>query len=159
MGKTRRCSQSSDKYAEPQSPATGHGRLPVIEELRSAFAQFRAAHPCGTRIPDSLRAAAINAIRNGVEPAWVRNACGISADQLVYWINAMYQAPKEQPDDTAIAAAQVFPVLQTEELPKQADSATQVLGQAAPTCLEFRVGGFAISIRALSDTPALPAPQ
>lgn len=115
---------------------------PRLAQLRQRFAKFRREHPPQTRIPDTLRGAALAAVRHGVTPAEIRRACGLTSKQLELW----QQSRAKISTDTEPAAprARVFDVV--DEIPGHDDRVGEA---AADQQLELRVGGWLICVRPL----------
>lgn len=114
-----------------------------VEQLRRSFVRFRREHPSGTRIPDSLRKAALTAIDSGASEAEVRRACSVTSDQLGQWRNCQQrrggsggqQLPVVDPDP------RIFAVVDDEGLVGVGG------GPENPRDLEVRLGGWSICIR------------
>ena len=112
-----------------------------VEQLRRSFAKFRREHRARTRIPDSLRDAAVAAVKSGATELEVRRACNISWGQLTQWqqnhkIRARtYEVVKPKP--------RVFPIV--DEVPRM-NVAPAVTGCVKQN-LELRVGGWSVCIR------------
>ena len=68
-----------------------------LERVTQLFARFRAGHPAGTRIPDSLRAAVLSALEGGVPRGPLFRACGLSGGQVAGWAAAMPDATGRRP--------------------------------------------------------------
>ena len=117
---------------------------PRIEHLRQRFFRFRATHPLRTRIPNRLRTAALEVVRDGATESDVRRACGVTSDQLAQW-RTQHPLGAGRTDADEIPSAQVFPVTTSEADEGEIDSGPAV----AKECVELRLGGLSISIRAL----------
>lgn len=111
-----------------------------LEQLEQRFARFRREHPRQTRIPDALRRDALAAIRLGVTRTQLRNACGVSSDQVKHWQrNGGLAVAEREPN---IEDARVFSVL--EDVPsRESESRSPDEEQH----LELRLGGWSISVR------------
>lgn len=153
MGNTLQSSQSPRKSVQrkPASDAASQ-----VEMLRAAFAQFRATHSPGTKIPDSLRQAVVAAIQAGLDRAQVRSACRITNEQVAYWVKAQRRAMARPSQLAPLAPPQVFPVVGAAE---QAATSDPIGTEPTGPCLQLRLAGFAISIRSVPDTSARPTPQ
>lgn len=148
--KRRTAANSREAGASMGSDGAGTGgadRGQVIEHLRRRFAQFRATHPQRTRIPDPLRKAAVTAVRDGARESEVRRACGVTSDQLAQW-RARQEDSNARRAACEVPPPQVFPVIAAETDVGGGDDGQAVSG---PDCLELRIGGFAISVRALQS--------
>jgi hypothetical protein len=108
----------------------------ALVELGKRFARFREEYPRGRRIPDDLRAAALELLRE-VAPADLYRACGLSFGQVMAWKEAEARSP-EPPD------VRVFSVVDGEPVPRLAPRAT---ASAAAPALELRVGPWSVSVR------------
>ena len=113
----------------------GAGEPAELVELGKRFAGFRKEHPRGTRIPDELRTAALELLRE-VAPAEIYRTCGISFGQVMAWKEAEARSP-EVPD------VRVFSV-DEDPVPPFAPSASA--STAAPA-LELRLGPWSVSVR------------
>ena len=58
---------------------------PVLLRLQERFERFRRGTVRWTRVPADLRAAVLEAVRQGVTLTEVRRACGLSLSQLRLW--------------------------------------------------------------------------
>jgi hypothetical protein len=105
-----------------------------LVELGKRFARFRKEHPRGARIPDDLRAAALDRLRE-VAPADLYRACGLSFGQVMAWKEARSPEPRD---------VRVFSVVDEEPVPRLAPRAT---ASAAAPALELRVGPWSVSVR------------
>lgn len=114
-------------------PAVGAGEPTELVELGKRFARFRQEHRQGTRIPDDLRAAALELLR-AVAPADVYRTCGISFGQVMAWKARRPKAPD----------VRVFSVVGGEPVAQLAPRATASV--AAPE-LELRLGPWSVSVR------------
>lgn len=138
----RRSSQSSPmtsgRRRKRRVPIT---RLPRLAELESRFARFRQEHPRGTRVPEDLRAAALAALREGLEPGALNRSCGVSSKQLIAWQGGYRAAPAK------LAAAESSDVraFSVVDEPNREPTAAQEL--------ELRLGPWSISVR-LTDPRA-----
>lgn len=111
-----------------------------LEQLERRFARFRREHPRQTRIPNTLRRAALAAIRLGVTRTQLRHACGVSSDQVKHWQrNGGHAVAGREPN---IQDARVFSVL--EDVPSRESESR---GPDEDQHLELRLGGWSISIR------------
>ena len=111
-----------------------------VQNLRRRFWSFRRSHSPGTRIPQTLRDAALLALRNGIPEAEVRQACGITSTQLRQWQRT--QGPKAQYSESEGQMVRVFPVVEEElEMPTEPSSVQ------ASQSLSLSIGGWDIFIR------------
>ncbi len=113
-----------------------------IERLRRRFTKFRREHRPRTRIPNELRAAALEALQSGEAELDVRLACGVSSIQLDQWRQS--RRSRMEKGDFRGQEARVFTVL--DEMPQR--NVERSDGNAEGS-LELRFGGWAISIRQL----------
>ena len=113
-----------------------------VEYLRRSFVRFRREHPSRTRIPDSLRKAALTAIENGASEAEVRRACGVTLDQLAQWRRHRQQGRGRRAgghQSPVVAEPRIFSVIDDEGVAgKNADGLRD---------LELRLGGWSVCIR------------
>ena len=108
--------------------------------LRRSFAKFRRENEPRTRIPPSLRTAALCALQSGIPEFDVRRACGVTSEQLVQWRKrAKDCTQKRGPEELA---ARVFPVVAD-----MAGNGMPHAGEHVEQELELRIGGWAVSIR------------
>ena len=122
-------------------PTTGFGQRGTtdIEQLKGRFAAFRAGHRSRTRIPDALREAVLGALADGVDPAELRRACGVSSAQVDQW-----QRSRRSPRVTEEGCQPLARVFSVEEEPGTTPLAA---GGGAPPTLELRVAGWSVAIR------------
>ena len=82
-----RSSQSlfDDLSLAARRPSRAVTQASRLSELANAFLRFRRRHPRGSRVPKDLRAAVLDALRNGVAPGAVYRSCGISWGQVNAW--------------------------------------------------------------------------
>lgn len=111
-----------------------------VHNLRRRFWSFRRSHSSGTRIPQTLRDAAVLAVRNGIPEADVRHACGITTTQLRKWQQPEGpNAPKSEAEGQMV---RVFPVVEEGiEMPPE-PSPVQ-----ASESLSLSISGWKIFIR------------
>ena len=138
MGTTR--GRARDRRHRDRAGGSDAGRSPRVECLRRIFARFRGEHPSRTRIPDSLRNAALAALRSGTSELEVRRACGVTSDQVAQWRKR--QEARAQTRDLEGQEPRVFPVVDD-----MAGIGLTDAGDRVQQGLELRVGGWAISIR------------
>ena len=113
---------------------------PRVERLRRDFAKFRREKPLRTRIPDSLRNAALAALRSGISESELRRACGVTSDQIAQWRKPQQElAHARGPEGQA---PRVFPVV--DDL---AGAGMTHTGDVMQQELELRIGGWAICVR------------
>lgn len=111
-----------------------------LQNLRRRFWSFRRSHSPGTRIPPTLRDAALLALRTGIPEAQVRQACGITSTQLRQWQRT--QGPNEHKSESEGEMVRVFPVVEEEiEIPTEPSSVQ------ASQSLSLSIGGWDIFIR------------
>lgn len=111
-----------------------------VENLRRRFANFHRAHSPGTRIPQTLRDAALLALRNGIPESEVRQACRINSTQLKLWQRSQgHDAKKSEAEGQMV---RVFPVVEEEiEVPTEPSSVQ------ASRSLSLSIGGWDVFIR------------
>ena len=122
-----------------QADAIDIGTERRLEHLRQRFAQFRREHLPGTRIPQELRDAALQALGSGTPKREVLRACRISPSQFELW--RQRQRACTQGLELNGHNARVFPVV--DEVPGVA------VGRASDhesRDLQLRIGGWAICI-------------
>lgn len=121
---------------------------PLLALLEHRFAEFRAEHPRGTRIPGDLRAEALAALSRGVGASDLHRICGVSRIQLEAW-----QAGRDrvgagsEPRETAPADVRVFSVVDSTPSaePEPAARPDQVL--------ELRLGPWCVCVRLADLAP------
>jgi hypothetical protein len=140
MGAAHKRPRNRSRRSQSSTVANVAAANPRIERLRRDFARFRRTHPLRTRIPDSLRNAALAALQHGVAESEVRRACGVTSDQIAQWTKSQQKhAPRARLHPVE---PRVFPVVQ--------DATDQQHGsEAEPQELELRLGGWAVSVRHL----------
>ena len=138
MGARRKRSRNSKRHVRAEAADVDPN--PLVEQLRRSFAKFRRVQPLRTRIPDSLRNAALAALQGGTSESAVRRACGVTSDQLAQW--RKHQQSRGQMREADVRAARVFPVVD-----EMAGVELTPSGQPGPQDLELRIGGWAISVR------------
>jgi len=111
-----------------------------VEGLRRRFAKFRREHEPRTRIPESLRNAALAAQRSGISESEVRRSCGATSDQLARWHKRQEASARAHELDGL--QPRVFPVV--DDLPNMSIAEAE---DPARQDLELRMGGWAICIR------------
>jgi transposase-like protein len=136
MGSPRKKSRSRTKKNDDSSLAGDAGFNPRVDRLRRDFAKFRRTHSLRTRIPDSLRNAALAALKSGTTESEVRQACGVTSDQLAYWRKHQPQQGLESP------GPRIFPVVDSPAVLSQTIEPEQ-------QDLELRLGGWSICVRPL----------
>lgn len=140
MGTARKTPRSSIRKSHDRAVSGDNGSSARVERLRRDFAKFRQTHPLRTRIPDSLRRAALAALHGGTSESEVRRACGVTSDQLAQWRKhpqvCMPQRGLEIPEP------RVFPVVESTDGPFHTREPEQ-------QDLELRIGSWAISVRQL----------
>lgn len=140
MGAARKTPRSRTPRKQDRTMAGDAGPSPRVERLRRDFARFRRTHPLRTRIPDSLRCAALAAVQDGTTESEVRRACGVTSDQLAQWgKHPQARAPR---GGLHRVESRVFPVV---------DDRTELMHgrETESQELELRLGGWAISVRQL----------
>jgi hypothetical protein len=141
MGGARKPPRSRTQSSSyDRTVAEDAGSSPRIERLRKDFAKFRRTHPLRTRIPDSLRRAALSALQRGSSESEVRRACGVTSDQLSQW--GKHQQVCAPHPSLETAAARVFPVV---------DSIAGLSPSSEPDQqgMELRIGTWAVYIKQL----------
>ena len=147
MKKTEESPQRLRKPTQGK-PVVGSSKTEqMLEKLRSEFLEFRRTHKPGTTIPNSLRAAAIGALHEGVDLARVRKACRITSEQLAYWMTSFQRTTAKQPISACGEPAHVFPVIRNPVEPTEAARPEEADAATSSSALELRIAGFAISIR------------
>lgn len=113
----------------------------VLAELQARFAQFRAEHPRGTRVPAALRAAALAALGEGVKTTQLRRTCGISWGQLKAWKAGRESSRTRLHEDEGPTDVRVFSVVDAEpvEAPASVDPADGTL--------ELKLGPWSVRVQ------------
>jgi hypothetical protein len=142
MGTTRRKARS--RKHRDRAGVSDAGPRPRVERLRQDFAKFRRGHPLRTRIPDSLRNAALAALRSGTSESEMRRACGVTSDQLAQW--RKHQQACTQARDLDGQTPRVFPVVDD-----MAGNGMTDAGERVQQDLELRIGGWAICVRQVEE--------
>ncbi len=135
-----RAARPSSNPSSRRSPNGGVNAAPSIKQLERRFAKFRRDHPSQTRVPGSLRAAVLAAVRQGMTPAQLRRFCGLSPNQLEYW--QKNEIESQTSVEVAVQAPQIFSVVEEEPMPT-AEPAELTQEQQ----LELRLNGWSICIR------------
>jgi hypothetical protein len=136
----RRTSQSTTPITAGRR---GGGRTgPALAELEALFARFRQELPRGSRVPADLRAAALAALREGVDPAVLHRRCGVSQKQLIAWKGGRRSTPAKAaaPESMDVRAFSVVDEPIREPTPGQE--------------LELRLGTWSISVRLVDPRAA-----
>jgi hypothetical protein len=110
-----RAVRPSSNRRSRRSPNVGVNAASSIRQLERRFAKFRRDHPSQTRVPDSLRAAVLAAVREGMTPAQLRRFCGLSPNQLEYW--QKNELKRQTPVELAVQEPQIFSVVEDEPRP------------------------------------------
>jgi hypothetical protein len=140
MGAGHKRPRNRSRRSHSSTVASVAAANPRIEHLRRDFVRFRRTHPLRTRIPDSLRNAALAALQDGAAESEVRRACGVTSDQIAQWDKSQQaRAPRASLHQVE---PQVFPVVEDA-------SDLQHGSEAEPQELELRLGSWAISVRQL----------
>jgi len=141
MGSPRKTSRSRSKKNDEIALADDAGFNPRVDRLRRDFAKFRRTHPLRTRIPDSLRNAALAALESGTTESEVRRACGVTSKQLAQWRRRQRRRSDPQ-HRLENAEPRIFPVV---------DSTTVLSEGSEPEQqdLELRLGGWSICVKPL----------
>jgi len=131
----RRASQSTPITSGRRRRAPAVREPSALAELEARFARFRQDLPRGTRVPADLRAAALAALREGLDPAVLHRRCGVSSQQVIAWKGGRRSAPTKQaaaesPDVRAFSVVD--------------DSIRE---PTAGQDLELRLGPWSISVR------------
>jgi hypothetical protein len=124
-------------------PQVGAGESSKLVALGKRFARFRREHERGARIPDELRSAALELLRE-MAPAEVYRTCGISFGQVMAWKEA-------EARHLATPGVRVFSVVDEEPAPRLAP---EVTASAAAPALELRLGPWAVSVRLVGPAPS-----
>lgn len=140
MGKTR--GRTGNRKPSGRAGGSEADPSPRVERLRRDFTKFRREQPSRTRIPNSLRNAALAAVRSGTPESKVRRACGVTSDQLAQW--RKHQEACAQARDLGGQAPQVFPVV--DDMDGIGIGMTHAGGPVQQD-LELRIGGWAICIQ------------
>lgn len=117
----------------------------ALAKLGRRFALFRAQHP-GARVPEELRAAVFDALREGVTVRGLRRECGLTRGQISGWEATREEVSQRGPRQTAKVRA--FSVVEDEPCASATPEAV------AEQALELRVGPWAVSVRLAGQTPA-----
>jgi hypothetical protein len=136
--------QSSTNSPKPSATATDGPLVATVEDLRRQFLAFRRANKRAARIPDSLRAAVLAALEQGVGQGCLQRACRFTSTQLASWRAEQLRRVPEMP--SSMPGARVFSVVDEEVVP---ESARPTVGRDQP--LEFRMGQWSVSIRLASE--------
>lgn len=113
-----------------------------LERLDRRFEQFRRSHEPGSRIPDALRAAALDAQDRGASEGDLRRACEATSKQLEQW-----RAQQRRGATVGAAAEPVARVFDVVDEPAEREAGSGS-GSRAPE-LELRLGGWAVRISQL----------
>lgn len=124
--------------------ATSDATAERLENLRRIFAKYRREHRSRARIAQSLREAALEAIRSGIPEQSVRRACRISREQLGYWRRG--QRESEHGLDFPEKKARIFPVVDD-----SCEPCEEGVKRSAVCDLNLRVGRWEISIRQIES--------
>jgi hypothetical protein len=116
-------------------------RAQRLEQLRGEFATFRSGHRAGARIPDSLRSAVVAAYRAGTTATALRQACGVSSEQLARWCKGATGTAGSGKGYQKAAPARAFPVADSSER-----SATEGEQMGRRPELELRIGSWAVRV-------------
>ncbi len=124
------------------SQASGRGsrrrgvRESRLEGIHQCFEVFRRAHRPGTRIPNDLRTATLEAMRQGLSRAEVRRVCGVSSQQLDAWEKRDEAGAMKA--ETRRVAARMFSVVDDDDISVTSDD---------PPVLELRLQGWSVALR------------
>lgn len=115
----------------------------LLGDLERRFAQFRAEHPQGARVPQDLRAAALAALRAGVAAGALYRACRISWKQLETWKAGQQGAirARSRTRRAAPADVRVFSVVDAERSDRPAAEIS------TEHELELRLGRWSLRVR------------
>ena len=111
----------------------------VLAKLERRFAQFRAEHPRGKRIPAELRTATLAALRAGVAPGDLYRTCRISWSQIQAWKSG--SKPERCREDTTSEEVRVFSVIDPEPVDRRSPTASEEHD------LELRLGRWSVHVR------------
>ena len=139
MGAARKRTARTRKHRD-RAGASDVVTSPRIERLRRDFAKFRREHSLRTRIPDSLRNAALAAVQSGTSESEIRRACGVTSDQIAQW--RRHHQASAQARDLDEQEPRVFPVVDD-----MAGIGIAQSGEPMQQDLEMRIGGWAICVR------------
>lgn len=120
------------------SPETGG--FPV--GLRKRFSQFRRENVGGTRIPDELRQAVLEALEGGASISTLRRELGLTASQVADWKRHRPATPAKPVPPAPVQPARVFGLTQASCNGEQAS-----VPGGGPESLELRLGAWSIVIR------------
>jgi hypothetical protein len=125
---------------KPQSSrrAKTGNKSAVLDKLEKRFAQFRAEHPRGTRVPVELREATLAALRAGTAPGDLYRTCGISWGQLEAWKSGHKPDRRRRNREEEV---RVFSVVDAEPVVRQAPVDSDVQD------LELRLGRWSVRVR------------
>lgn len=152
-----------------RGPGLG-GDAGALQALWRQFAAFRAKGERGRKVPEALRAAVVDALRQGFRPEEVRRACGLSWSQLQWWGGLKAGRPRrvggrrrggrgssKGARGRAASRLRVFPVVDDVQAARAtAAAAASAAAGAEPKSespvlgdetLELRLGPWAVSVR------------
>jgi len=131
LSKSRRVQESQNNALSKQAR---------LEQLRHQFAKFRKEHPAQSRIPDTLRQAALSAIQQGITRIELQNTCHLTSRQLELW--QKNGCTRSEHADSVRQDARIFSVVNN--IPETYSKTTS---GAQEQNLELRIGGWSICIR------------
>ena len=127
------------KPRRPGGRATVRSYSAQLRQLSEEFSRFRQTGRKNRRIPQTLRAAALNLIDRGIPITAVKNACGVSSNQLGHW--------KKAGENTGPAVEAGVPprVFSVRERPKPTVGRVDNVADAAPP-LELQFGPWKLRL-------------
>jgi transposase-like protein len=135
------------KPRRPGGRATVRSYSAQLRQLSEEFSRFRQTGRKNRRIPQTLRAAALNLIDRGIPITAVKNACGVSSKQLGHWKKAGENAG-------SAAEAEIPPrVFTVRDRPRPTLGRAEDLADAAPP-LELQFGPWKLRLSYEAATPA-----
>ncbi len=141
-GARRAEAASGSQEREPRGDAE------VPAELWFRFMKFRHTSAAGTRIPEELRQAVVNAIDGGVPMDELGRALGITASQVAEWRRRGVGGGTESRNKAAGAEVRIFKVADERMEPEGASvngDGLRLGDDGEP--LELRLGGWSVIIR------------
>ena len=122
------------------------GGAEVPAELWFRFMKFRYTSAAGTRIPEELRQAVINAIDGGVPMEALVREFGIKASQVRDWRRRGADGALDGGKTAAGAEVRIFEVA-NERTTREVGSVNGLALGADGEALELRLGGWSVTIR------------
>lgn len=138
----RKSKSPTDAVTQRRGRPRGRAWSPTVADLAQRYDRFRAENPKGTRIPEELRSAAVEALARGAVPSQVERACRISSDQVKAWRRAKGRDRAKARPAPIDAVPRIFSVVdEPSGLPREPVPSTP--GNE----LEFRLGPWSVSVR------------